>query len=123
MTLDETKFRCFSCKKTVEAKKGSICKIEYENKHGTKIPAAKGICSECGCKLSKILKKKKTEAFNDKYSECTPEKTTSCKSKSKSTDTDTDTDTPSVAEVGGIFALLALLAGGIAVTVKSLKQC
>lgn len=110
MTLDEKKFRCFSCKKIVEAKKGSICKIEYENKHGTKIPAAKGICSECGCKLSKILKKNKTKAFN-KYSECSK--------KSK----DTDTDTPSVAEVGGIFALLALLAGGIAVTVKSLKQC
>jgi hypothetical protein len=123
MTLDETKFRCFSCKKTVEAKKGSICKIEYENKHGTKIPAAKGICSECGCKLSKILKKKKTENFNEKYSECS-RKTLSSKGCSKSTDTDTDTmDTPSVAEVGGIFALLALLAGGIAVTVKSLKQC
>jgi hypothetical protein len=79
-----------------------------------------GICSECGCKLSKILKKKKTEAFNDKYSKCS-KNTTLSKGCSKSTDT--DTDTPSVAEVGGIFALLALLAGGIAVTVKSLKQC
>ena len=120
MTLDEKKFRCFSCKKIVEAKEGSICNIEYENKYGTKIPAAKGICCKCGCKLSKILKKKKVEAFNDKYSKCS--KTTSSKSKSKSKSKSTDTDI-SVAEVGGVFALLALLAGGIAVTIKSLKQC
>jgi hypothetical protein len=119
MTLAETKFRCFSCKKTVEAKKGSICKIEYENKHGTKIPAAKGICNECGCKLSKILTKKKTDEFNDKYYKCS-KNTTLSKGCSKSTDT---MDTPSVAEVGGVFALLALLAGGVAVTIKSLKQC
>lgn len=109
MTLKENEFYCLRCKKHVEAKKGSICKAEYTTKRGKKGFLLKGVCPcPTNCKLSKLISQEKNKTIKDKYSDC-PEKSTS-------------SDT-SVAEVGGVFALLALLAGGIAVTIKSLKQC
>ena len=122
MTLKENEFYCLRCKKHVEAKKGSICKAEYTTKRGKKGFLLKGVCP-CpnNCKLSKLISEEKNKTFKDKYSDC-PEKSkdtsSDCPEKSKDTSSDT-----SVAEVGGVFALLALLAGGIAVTIKSLKQC
>ena len=107
MTLGETEFRCFCCKKKVEAKRGSICIDLYKNNRY----AMRGICPDKKCSLSKIISNEKAEELKRKYNDC-----------SNSDDHD-DHDGIGVAEAGGIFALFALLAGTIAFGVKSAKNC
>ena len=100
--LDPTKikFRCFCCKKKVEAKSGSICVDMYKNGRY----ALRGICSENYCKLSKIISDDDAEELKKVYGNCGD----SCNK---------------AAEAGGIFALFALLGGAIAYAVKSYKKC
>ena len=108
MTLKEKEFYCLRCKKYVVAEEGSICKTSYSNGR----PGAKGICPDCKGKLSKIVGKKISPIIKKKYNDC-PLKS----------DTSVESESNTIVEVGGIIALLSLLAGGIAVTVKSLKNC
>lgn len=103
MTLGETEFRCFCCKKKVEAKRGSICIDLYKNNRY----AMRGICPENKCSLSKIISNDKAEELKGKYKDCS------------SLD---DHEGIGVAEAGGIFALFALLAGTIAFGIKSSKN-
>ena len=104
MTLGEHDFYCLRCKEYVIAKKGSICKDTYKNGR----LAMRGMCPK-GHKLSKMVSNKSSKNIKKKYNDCP--------------DTTTNTDSNTVVEVGGVIALLALLAGGIAVTVKTLKNC
>ncbi len=108
MTLKEKEFYCLRCKKYVVAEEGSICKTSYINGR----PGAKGICPKCKGKLSKIVGKKTSRIIKKNYNDC-PLKS----------DKSVESESNTIVEVGGIVALLSLLAGGIAVTVKSLKNC
>lgn len=107
MTLKEKEFYCLRCQKHVVAKEGSICKSTVNGR-----PAAKGICPKCEGKISKILAKKISPIIKKKYNDC-PLKS----------DKSVESESNTIVEVGGVIALLSLLAGGIAVTVKSLKNC
>ena len=94
------KFRCFCCKKKVEAKSGSICVDMYKNGRY----ALRGICSENNCKLSKIISDDDAEKLKKVISNC-------------------DDSSNKVAEAGGVLALFALLGGAIAYAVKTAKKC
>ena len=64
MTLGETEFHCFCCKKKVKAVKGSISFDVYKNGRS----AMRGICSVKHCKLSKIISDNSAKTLKDKYS-------------------------------------------------------
>ena len=104
MPLGETEFRCFCCKKKVNALPGSICLDEYKNGRS----AMRGTCPHKKCSLSKIISHSKAEKLKCKYSDCP---------------VDDDDGSNKLAEAGGILALFGLLAGAIVVGIKSAKNC
>ena len=64
MTLGETEFHCFCCKKKVKAVKGSISFDVYKNGRS----AMRGLCSIKSCKLSKIISDNAAKTLKAKYS-------------------------------------------------------
>jgi len=98
--LGETEFRCFCCKKKVEAKTGSICVDIYDNGRY----ALRGTCPKNNCKLSKFISNDTAEELKELYGGCND----SCNK---------------VVEAGGILTVFALLGGAIAYAVKMAKKC
>jgi hypothetical protein len=97
-------FFCLCCKEKVKAKPKTICVDMYKNKRY----ALRGTCPKNKCKLSKIISNENAIKLKKKYGDCPK---------------DDNSSGNKAAEVGGIFALFALLGGAIAYAVKNAKKC
>ena len=80
--LKQSEFYCVGCRQVITVDNGTICVKSIKNRRSGSVPALQAKC-DCGCKLTKFVKRDSIKSLTIKFKKCRSKKGTKRKSKSK----------------------------------------